>query len=92
MPFVGQNIFNSSIVNSRERTLNTMQNIRSGQWGRLAPENTPGGKYFASKNLTTEVVRSGRKFQGNFKDKLSEANQKSISGFLQRKQILDQQG
>ena len=92
MPFVGQNLFNSSLVSSRERSLNKIQEVRSGQWGRVAPEQTPGGKYFSQKNLTSESLRSGTKFQGNVRDKLSEANQRSISGFFQRKQAIDNQG
>lgn len=92
MPFVGQNIFKSSLVESRERSLNRMNEVRSGQWARLNPENTASSKYFSQKNAITETVRSGNRFQGNTREKLAEANQKSISGFFQRKQALDQQG
>jgi hypothetical protein len=92
MPYVGQNIFNSSLVNSRQRSIEKINEVRSGQWGRVMPEQTSAAKYFGTKQATNEILRSGQKFQGNVKDKLAEANQRSVSGFLQRKQAIDQQG
>jgi len=66
--------------------------VRGGQWNRVAPEQTPSGKYFSAKNVQRDIIRSGQKFQGNIGEKLAQANQRSVSGFLQRKQAIDQQG
>jgi hypothetical protein len=92
MPFTGQNIYGSGIVNSRERSAQRMQEVRTGNWGRIDPERSPSARYNASRNSQREYLRSGQAFKGNFREKQADANQKSISGFLQRKQMIDQQG
>ena len=91
MPYVGQNIYNSSLSNSRNMSVEKINQIRSGQWGRIAPEQAASGRYISTKRSTVESINSG-KFRGTIRDKQSEANQKSISGYIQRKQAIDQQG
>jgi hypothetical protein len=41
MPYVGQDIFNNAKKKATERTVETMQGVRSGQWkGKVPPEMT----------------------------------------------------
>lgn len=90
MPYTGQNIYKSALVDSRQRSIDKIQDVRSGNWNRVLPEQTSSGKYMSSKASTREFLRSGQAFRGNVANKQSELNQRSISGFLQRKQAIDQ--
>ena len=92
MRFTGQNIYKSAIVDSRQRSVDQIQNVRAGNWNRLIPEQTSAAKYLNTKAATRDNVRSGQKFLGNNRDKQAEINQRSVSGFFQRKQALDNQG
>ena len=90
MPFVGQNIYNSSPVNSRQSEVQRIQQVRGGEWGRVQPERSSASKYYNAKNHTTEVLRSGQKFSNNVIQKQAEHNQRSISSWMQKKQAIDQ--
>ena len=89
MPFTGQNLFNSAPSNARNRVIEKINQVRSGQWNQLSPERTSGGKYLRTKNSTLESIASG-KFRGNVRDKQAQQNQKSVSGFFERKRLIDQ--
>jgi hypothetical protein len=89
MPFTGQNLFNSSPVNSRNKSLDRLNQVRSGQWNQLNPEKSSGGRYLRTKGPTMESIASG-KFRGNIRDKQAELNQKSVNGFFERKRLIDQ--
>jgi hypothetical protein len=89
MPFTGQNLFNSAPANSRGRSLDKVNQVRSGQWNQLNPERSSGSKYLRTKGSTMESIASG-KFRGNIRDKQAQLNQKSVSGFFERKRIIDQ--
>jgi hypothetical protein len=90
MPYTGQNIYKSALVDSRERSVSKIQDVRSGNWNRVLPEQTSAGKYMSTKSATRDYLRSGNAFRGNIRDKQAEYNQRSVSGFLQRKQAIDQ--
>lgn len=91
MPFTGQNIYRSAPVESRERAVNRIQEVRSGNWNRIPPERSPAERYMATKNAQREYIRSGQAFKGNARERQAELNQRSVSGFMERKRIFEQQ-
>lgn len=63
MPYTGQNIFNSGLKTSRERSLSKLQEIRSGNAFRIPEQINAGARSSQRKFERTQQVRSGENFR-----------------------------
>ena len=63
MPYTGQNIFNSGLKSSRERSISRMQEMRSGNAFRVPEQINAGARSSQRKFERTQQVRSGENFR-----------------------------
>lgn len=74
-----------------EESLRAMQARRTGEWGRVNPEQTAAYKATQRRMAKSEEVRSGRYFPNTVVEKQVERNRKSLEAFYARKQQIDSQ-
>ena len=63
MPYTGQNIFNSGLKSSRERSISRMQEMRSGNAFRVPEQINAGVKSSQKRFERSQQVRSGENFR-----------------------------
>jgi hypothetical protein len=84
MPLTGQNIYNSGPKNSRERSLQSIQTIRSGNAFKVPESSHARAKSDLLRSTTTNNVRRGNYFSGNASKKYEEKNLQTMQERAQR--------
>ena len=74
MPYTGQNIFKNAAKDSRERSIDRIQQVRTGRNFQVPEGINAKNKSFEKRASTTQQVRSGQNFQIP-----QESNAKSVS-------------
>jgi hypothetical protein len=81
---------NASVL-PNESSLRLMQQRRTGDWGRVAPESTAAYKSKQRSIQKSQALHSGNYFPNSVRDRQKEADRRSFEAFMQRKQAIDNQ-
>jgi hypothetical protein len=85
MPYSGQDKYGSVSRKTRERTVERMQEIRSGRWNQVPPDKTPAARNMELRRRTKERISDPGYFGNqNALKRQQEINQRSIQGFMER--------
>ena len=91
MPYVGFDRFQSAARVANQKSVELMQAVRSGSYGRIPPEMNASIKAAQFSAAKKQNVLSGNYFPNTVLKKQFEYNQATVQGFHERNNLFKQQ-